>query len=191
MNALLQAMMQLVRRAGATGERDGDGGATAAPMGLEQPGAPGHRQRGIVDVTVAATCRPQMRNMALDNITPGVATNAAVRRKMDQYLAPLAAQVEAADYRLRQRRLPSAFSAHRPGPLDQGSDARARRRGHRGLQAHVMHGGWARKVGPAGSGRGSDLATQSVIAWPTGQQVHKNIEIDGLPLLSGRDMPHV
>jgi|AntRauMFilla1563_2_1112583.scaffolds.fasta_scaffold427545_1 hypothetical protein len=39
--------------------------------------------RIMVDVTVAATSRPEVRKMALDNIKPGIATKDAAKRKLD------------------------------------------------------------------------------------------------------------
>lgn len=35
---------------------------------------------------MAATCRSEVRSMALDNITPGIAIKGAVKRKRDHYL---------------------------------------------------------------------------------------------------------
>jgi hypothetical protein len=154
-NALLQAMMQLVRRAGAT--------ATAGP--LLRPCAQNKQDRLdiaitygdvrlMVDVTVTATCRAQVRNTALDDITPGIATKDAVQRKLDHYLN----SVEAQGKKLQSIAFDSAGCparsriAHRPAPTESSSE---------GLESeHTGALGVRTQVGPPGSGQGSDLAPQ-------------------------------
>ena len=122
--------------AGAPGWRDGDGRATAPPRGTEQPGPPRHshhlrRPTGhMVDVTVAAICWSEIRNMALDNITPGVATKSAVKHKLDQYLAPSETQGRSLPSTTPVTQLPRRAQTW---PLDQSSDPRAQIRGHPGV----------------------------------------------------------
>lgn len=46
----------------------------------------------MIDVTVAATCQAKVQKMALNKISAGVATDDAIKRKLNKYLAPTEAQ---------------------------------------------------------------------------------------------------
>ena len=86
-NALLLVMMELVRRAGATARSEPLARPWAAKGGKDRLdiNVTYGDVRLMLDVTVAATCRADVRKMALTEITPGCATKQVIRQKTNHY----------------------------------------------------------------------------------------------------------
>jgi len=93
-NALLLVMMELVRRAGATARSEPMARPWAVKRGKDRLDidVTYGDVRLMLDVTVAATCRADVRKMALAAITPGCATKQVIRQKTNHYKATVEAQ---------------------------------------------------------------------------------------------------